>query len=223
MTFRALSLFVRADVAVLYVDPRGPYPSLVRTWFDAEDDARRYAGPWPVVAHPPCGPWGRLRHLSRHDDPTLALRAVEQVRCWGGVLEHPAYSKLWDAARLPRPGEPADAWGGVSLRVDQVDFGHVARKATWLYVVGAPVPALPSRREPTHWISGSRQRLRDCKGCGLRQRAGTCAAFVPHRGIRGYVPDGIKVCSAEQRRRTPEPFARWLVELAASARPQVAE
>lgn len=103
---------MRADVVALYVDPRGPYPKLVAEWYDAARDARTYEGPLPVVAHPPCGPWGRLRHLSRHDDPALAIRAVEQVRAFGGVLEHPAYSRLWDACGMARPGELPDAEGG---------------------------------------------------------------------------------------------------------------
>ena len=41
---------LRTDVSVLYVDPRGPYPKLVADWWDAERDARNYAGPNPVVA-----------------------------------------------------------------------------------------------------------------------------------------------------------------------------
>lgn len=82
---------MQPTIAALYIDPKGPYPAIagVDCW-DATRDARKYDGPYPVVAHPPCGPWGKLRHLSRNDDPSLALRAVEQVRRWGGVLEHPA-------------------------------------------------------------------------------------------------------------------------------------
>lgn len=198
MSFRALSLFVRSDVAALYVDARGPYPKLVARWYDAEDDALSYDGPLPIVAHPPCGPWGSLRHLSRKDDPALAVRAVAQVRALGGVLEHPRGSLLWQACGMPRPGESPDAWGGVSIQVDQCDFGHVARKTTWLYLVGVDdAGPLPSKREPTHWISGGRK---------------------PRGSAGGAVPHGIKVCSAQQRRRTPVAFAAWLLELAASAR-----
>jgi hypothetical protein len=130
-------------VAALYIDPRGPYPKMpgVDAW-DETRDARKYDGPHTVVAHPPCGPWGRLRHLSRKDSPRLAIVAVEQVQRWGGVLEHPANSRLWDYCDLPRPGEFADVHGGFTIEVCQVEWGHVARKRTWLYLVGVPSSAL---------------------------------------------------------------------------------
>lgn len=193
---------MRNDVAALYVDPRGPYPQLVRDWYDEARDARRYAGPLPVVAHPPCGPWGKLRHLSKNDDPDLAVRAVTQVRLCGGVLEHPAGSMLFDAAGLPRPGGGDDAWGGYSLEVCQVDWGHPARKRTWLYIVGTSWhPPMPPAREPTHWVSGGRnpERKDGARGGGI-------------------VPKGIKVCSAKQRRTTPTAFATWLIEIAGTAK-----
>lgn len=181
-----------ADVAALYVDPKGPYPSMpgVDCW-DAERDARLYDGPHPVVAHPPCGNWtasAKLRSAYGRDDADCALRALEQVRGWGGVLEHPAGSRLWRAADLPPPGGLPDGHGGYTLAVRQCDWGHVAAKPTWLYVVGATVdPAtFPTSKAPTHVCSGGKWR-------------GT-----PRR----------KVCSAQQRRRTPPAFAEWLVRLA---------
>jgi hypothetical protein len=187
-----------AKVAALYVDPRGPYPSLCEEWYDEKRDARKYEGPYPVVAHPPCRNWGQLKHLAKGNDSDCALVAVDHVRKFGGVLEHPAYSKLFTACCLPLPGELPDAFGGRTIEVCQVDYGHVARKRTWLYLVGVhnAGPVLP-RREPSHWVSGGRKHER--KGSG------------------GVVPEGIKVCSAQQRRRSPIEFARWLVSLALQA------
>lgn len=197
---------LHTGVVALYVDPRGPYPEFVADCWDETRDARVYGGPLPVVAHPPCGAYGSLRHLrvpnrERRDDADCGPIAVAQVRRWGGVLEQPRGSKLWEVCGLPLPGALPDEYGGYSLEVAQVEWGHVARKKTWLYLVGVPLSALGRQpfpgREPTHWVSGG--RLHDRKGQG------------------GVVPSGIKVCSAQQRRRTPAAFARWLVELAAAA------
>ena len=101
-------------VAALYVDPRGPYPSMpgVDCW-DERRDARNYAGPHPVVAHPPCGPWSRLRFFCRHQARELAPLAVAQVRRWLGVLEHPMGSLLWREMALPLPG-------GASRRIRRI-------------------------------------------------------------------------------------------------------
>lgn len=183
-------------VAALYIDPRGPYPRMegVDCWDEARD-ARLYDGPYSVVAHPPCGPWGKLRHMYRGAEHDCAPRAVEQVRAFGGVLEHPAHSLLWAHCGMPEPGELPDAWGGRTIEVEQVRWGHPAQKRTWLYFVGVrDVGTFPPPREPTHWVSGGRK---------------------PRR-TGGAVPPGIKVCSAQQRRRTPQAFAEWLVELARS-------
>jgi hypothetical protein len=143
----------RDDVSVLYVDPTGPYPEIVTDWWGADRDARLYAGPRPIVAHPPCGPWGRLAHMCRHQDVTLAPIAVRQVQRWGGVLEHPADSRLWPHCGLPLPGGQGDLFsprGDHTIEIEQWWWGHPMPKRTWLYVVGAarmpPLPAeLPAR------------------------------------------------------------------------------
>ena len=62
------------------------------------------------------------------------------------MLEHPAHSAAWaahDLAKPPREGEwvRADCIGW-TCHVEQGHYGHRARKATWLYVVGASLPAL---------------------------------------------------------------------------------
>lgn len=148
-------------VVALYVMPDGPYPSLVDDWYDEKRDGKTYDGPHPVVAHPPCGPWGRLKFLCKYQDPECGTRAVEQVRKFGGVLEHPQHSSLWKACGLPKPGEDADAFGGYTIEVRQVSWGHCCAKPTWLYVVGVPRDVVLSEvltgGEETHRITnGSR-------------------------------------------------------------------
>jgi hypothetical protein len=75
------------------------------------------------------------------------------VRQWGGVLEHPAYSAAWPAFGLPVPpargGWQRGFCGGWAAAVEQGRYGHPARKATWLYAYGVPLPDLrwgPSAR-----------------------------------------------------------------------------
>jgi hypothetical protein len=147
---------VHRVIAALYVDPKGCYAGLegVELWPESRD-ARTYAGPWPVVAHPPCSRWCRLAGLvearwghKKGDDGGCFAAALEAVRKWGGVLEHPAYSDAWDAFGLPNP-PPDGGWvrgfcGGWSAHVEQGRYGHPAKKATWLYAFGAG--ELPSLR-----------------------------------------------------------------------------
>lgn len=151
-------------VSALYVDVRrGPYASMpdVEAWGE-EEDARTYTGPWPVVAHPPCGHWGRYAHRCRQPGRDLAPLAVQQVRRWGGILEHPAQSRLWWACGLPRPGEPPDMAGGWTIEIEQGWWGHPAPKKTWLYVVGwtLPLPAVrPSATGRVEGLAATRRHL----------------------------------------------------------------
>lgn len=190
-------------VSALYVERGGPYFTMpdVDPW-DVMRDARLYDGPHPVVTHAPCGPWGELRHLYRGNEHDCAWFALAAVRRWGGVFEHPHRSKFWPIARLPKPGEFPDEHGGFSVLVDQMAYGHVARKRTILYVCGIDRAAIGrsvrTGGTATHWCSGSR-----------RGRVRT--------GSGGVAPDWIKFCSSGQRRRTPPAFARWLVDHAATA------
>jgi hypothetical protein len=187
-------------VAALYVDPRGPYPKLpgVDCWDEARD-ARKYDGPHPVVAHPPCQlwtnfaalnykRWGGARNRPGNDRGCFAA-ALDCVRRFGGVLEHPAGSHAWGAFDLPIPR--GIGWqGGPSewvCEVWQSAYGHKARKRTWLLFCGQQPP------DPS-WERAS----------GTHQ----CGWF-----------DRIKpTLSRVEASRTPPLFAQWLVELARSAK-----
>ena len=141
-------------VAALYVDPAGVYADLpnVDLWDEARD-ARLYDGPWPVVAHPPCARWSRLAGfteyrfgLKRGDDGGCFAAALEAVRIFGGVLEHPAYSSAWAAFDLPRPywhgGWSIALDGSAVCYVEQGRYGLPVKKATWLYAAGVELPEL---------------------------------------------------------------------------------
>lgn len=146
-------------VAALYVEKGGVYFGLpgVDPW-DIERDARKYAGPHPVVAHPPCERWGRYarggpnpnaKRREVGDDNGCFAAALAAVRAHGGVLEHPEASLAWRHHGLIRPpwhGGWVAAGDGIGWTccVDQGRYGHRARKTTWLYVVGVEVlPPLP--------------------------------------------------------------------------------
>lgn len=131
-------------VAVLYAKQCSVYCDLAVDVWDEARDARLYPGGKPVIAHPPCRAWGRFAQWAKPADHErgLALHALACVRAYGGVLEHPRASKLWKFASLPRPGEPPDKYGGYTLEVNQVDWGHRAIKPTWLYIVGCPPDSL---------------------------------------------------------------------------------
>ncbi len=139
----------RPTVAALYVETGGVYYNLpdVDPWDEARD-ARLYAGPWPVVAHPPCQRWcsfakqiEQVHGYKIGDDGGCFEAALNAVREFGGVLEHPAQSLAWDRFDLPKP-KSSHGWthslldGGYSCYVEQGRYGHPMRKATWLYAYG---------------------------------------------------------------------------------------
>lgn len=141
-------------VAALFVDPRGVYADLpdVDLW-DEQRDARQYAGPWPVVAHPPCARWSRLAGFTeyrygyqRGDDGGCFESALRSVRQFGGVLEHPAFSDAWKRYDLLPPsvraGWTLDMHGGATCYVEQGRYGLPVKKATWLYAYGVDLAEL---------------------------------------------------------------------------------
>ncbi len=163
-------------VAALFVDRNGCYADAPDVDLWPEDrDARLYAGPYPVVAHPPCSRWCRLAGLvearwghKRGEDDGCFESALRSVRRWGGLLEHPAWSDAWSVFGLPVP-PTAGGWqrglcGGWSAYVEQGLYGHPAKKATWLYaMVGSPPPLRWGRvpdPETKAWVSCCGNRTR---------------------------------------------------------------
>jgi hypothetical protein len=144
------------EVSALYVATNGVYFGIpgVDPW-DIHRDARRYGGPHPVVAHPPCQRYGRYWSGGPNvrvpkilgDDDGCFLSALSAVRIHGGVLEHPEASHAWKLFGLNRPPREggwvvADFEGGWTCCVEQGHYGHPARKATWLYACHVPLPEL---------------------------------------------------------------------------------
>jgi hypothetical protein len=199
-----------ASVAALFVDerPGGAYVGLpyVDVW-GISRDARKYPGPHPVVAHPPCARWCRLAGLvearwghKRGEDDGCFAAALASVRKWGGVLEHPAYSDAWSAFDLPMPalyGWQRGICGGWATHVEQGHFGHLARKATRLYGFGVELPTLPWGPGPTAraWVSW----------CGNHNRTRT---------------GQVQRLSSKQRSASPLEFRDLLISIARSARKQ---
>lgn len=148
------------SVAALFVQENGCYFGIpgVDAWPEKRD-ARLYAGPFPVVAHPPCQRWGKMWfgqpltvkltgvRKKKGDDGGCFESALKSVREWGGVLEHPWGSHAWPHFGLnvpPRDGGwiSADMFGGWTCCVEQGRYGHYARKPTMLYAFRVNLPEL---------------------------------------------------------------------------------
>lgn len=171
------------NVAALYVYPDGVYSDVydVEIWDEARN-AMLYAGPYPVVAHPPCRVWSIMSNcrpeILKDEDGGMFESALNAVRTWGGVLEHPARTRAWKRYGLPKPAK--SGWtqslddGGWTCEVDQRWYGHEANKPTWLYYFGEePPPELHWGRAP----KGEKTVGRSWGQGRDRKRSGTPAAF----------------------------------------------
>jgi hypothetical protein len=200
-------------IAALFVETGGCYFGLpqVDPW-DKARDARLYDGPWPVVAHPPCEHWGRYWHGSPGKPHQYALgddngcfeAALRAVRIFGGLIEHPAFSAAWRHFELPWPprdgGWARDIHGGWCCHIEQAHYGHIARKATWLYGCNIDPP-------PLHW-GPAPQRLPQI----ALERHGYEKAR--RTGVMAYIGGRDK---SAIRARTPLEFRDLLLAIAATA------
>lgn len=207
-------------IAALFVETDGAYFGLdgVDPW-DKNRDARKYEGPHPVVAHPPCERWGsfwpgspvqvsRGIRFKKGDDGGCFQSAYDSVRRWGGVIEHPRGSHAWAHFGITRPPNEG-GWiemvsGGWTCCVYQGHYGHKALKPTWLYFYGGKKP--PELR----WGKPEGEFM---------TVAGTSFKTVAHRReaeAKGWrysprLPTAL-------RNATPQPFRDLLLSLAEYAR-----
>lgn len=195
-------------IAALYVATGGCYFGLdgVDPW-DEVRDARLYAGPHPVVAHPPCARWCRLAALVQSqggkaigDDGGTFAAALASVREHGGILEHPAWSLAWGAHGLLAP--PAFGWvrdmtdpRGWVCEVSQAAYGHRAQKLTWLYYVGAKPPPVLKWDRPRCDVTTTTSRR------GAKRKAGA-----------------VEMTSKRERSATPPAFRDVLLSIARGSR-----
>jgi hypothetical protein len=205
----------RQTVAALYVEPKGCYVGVpgVEPWDEARD-ARKYDGPWSVVAHPPCQRWGRFWHGSTRkphqyklgDDGGCFAAALWAVKLWGGVLEHPAHSRAWDVFEISKP-KPGAGWMLCPehrvwvCHVEQGHYGHASRKPTWLLARTSEKP------QELNWTKGE-QRLPEW----MIERYG----YAKARRIGVVAMVGGKNKTAI-RNATPEPFRDLLLSIARQA------
>lgn len=205
-------------IAALYVETGGAYYGLpgVDPWDEARD-ARTYAGPHPVVAHPPCQRWGKMwfgqpltvkltgRRKKKGDDGGCFDRALWALRTFGGVLEHPWGSHAWQWFGLnvpPREGGwiNADFFGGWTCCVEQGRFGHYARKPTMLLAYHVPeLPSLPWGKSEARLDPAVVERMGEKR-----------ARRLGEVGARGGGTDSTP------RIHTPEPFRDLLIGMARS-------
>ncbi len=197
-------------IAALFVETNGCYFNLpdVDPW-DITRDARQYRGPHPVVAHPPCQRWGRYASKNGATpgaDEGCFAAALDALDRYGGVLEHPAHSLAWVRYGISPPPASGGWVPGLlpslstpcwTCQVEQGHYGHVARKATWLYCV--------SQEKPPDLIWGPSPQRLPAKRLAERgyESARRCGAVANQ--------------SSQQRQRTPIPFRDVLLSIARSA------
>lgn len=195
-------------IAALYVLNPGPYCIEGIDIWDEKRDARKYKGPHPVIAHPPCERWGRywgggpMLHGTRKqkilgDDNGCFAHALWAVRTFGGILEHPEASHAWDFYGLPRPGlgwSQKDKYGGRSSCVAQGHYGHRAQKLTWLYGVNINFKELIWGKCPGKDLLGEGYHSKEERSRKIK--TGICQRL-----------------SSRQRKLTPDLFRDLLIEM----------
>lgn len=194
-------------ISALFVETNGIYfnDSRVDPW-DIERNAFNYKGPNKVIAHPPCKRWGRywsggpsskVKRL-KGDDNNAFAHSLWCVRTFGGIIEHPEASHAWEWFGLARPIIGKWIWAdkhGVTTCVAQGNYGHRARKLTWLYMVGGKELELD-------WSLPNKERLDE----GFHSKEER--EIARKNGVKP-----IKRLSPEENLATPKEFKELLLKL----------
>lgn len=181
-------------VSALFVRKDSIYKKMGVDSWDIERDAKKWTGGNPIIAHPPCRAWGKLKGLAKpiEGEKELATWSIHMVRKFGGVLEHPRHSGLWKEMKLP-VGTQIDEFGGFSISIDQFWFGHKAKKETLLYICGIEkdkLPIIPLRFDRIEYVVTTSSKY-----------------------------SNKKEISSKEREATPELLAKWLLSLAENCKP----
>ena len=199
-------------ISALFVETGGVYFGLdnIDPW-DINRDAKKCRSGALAICHPPCERWGRywgggpsvkVKRLLGDDNQCFAF-SLWYVRTFGGVIEHPEASHAWKYYGLTKPPKKggwikADEYGGLTCCVEQGNYGHPARKATWLYI---------NKIKPIELVWGKAEgKVRIEEGFNTKAKADKA------RAQDDYIP--VKRISAKERVDTPTPFRDMLIDLA---------
>ena len=161
----------------------------IRCW-DIKANALNCKSSTAAIYHPPCRAWGQLKHFAnpRRGERKLAVWSLIRCNKYGGVLEHPVNSELFKHYKhlMQR---------GITVDIEQVWFGHKARKPTRLYIHGLRIEQLPVYEkiatEPTHRVA----RIGKINKEGI----------IEHSKLIELNP--------KEREETPPAFAAWLIQI----------
>ena len=151
-------------IPVLFTEPNSNYKLFENLdAYNLERNAFTYSDRLPLIAHPPCRLFSRLRTFSNApvQEKKCAYFALSQIRQFGGILEHPRSSLLWKTGNFDLSGN-IDNYGGFLRSVNLSWFGFPCEKKTMLYFVGinpSQLPAFPLSFDAiTHQISSSKRK-----------------------------------------------------------------
>lgn len=169
---------MKTKTVVLFAQADSTYKELDCDVYDIERNALSCKSKKACIYHPPCRTWGRLRSFANvhPGEHLLAVWSILRIWRYGGVLEHPAGSKLWNIMSLAKPGQGLDNRGGYSISIDQSWFGHPCKKNTWLYIKGctiSEIPAFPLRFDLIQYCISSNSKKTGLKEVSKKWREKT--------------------------------------------------